>query len=60
MDVRSETPPPYGPEPERPSDDEIVRVLADHYKIPEIEVFDWLVRMDMWSVYDRMKRRTGA
>lgn len=38
----------------RPSDDELIGVLAQHYRVHESKVIEWIITMDMESASQRM------
>jgi len=43
-----------GSAPARPTDDQIIEVLALHYRVHESKVIDWLIDMDLDSASERM------
>lgn len=46
--------PATAPKPARPTDDEIIDVLALHYRVHESKVIEWLLDMDLASASERM------
>jgi len=52
---KAKSAPVAGAGPARPSDDQIIRVLALNYNVHEIKVIEWLMDMDLISATQRME-----
>lgn len=53
-------PPAVQSKPTRPIDDEIISVLALHYRVHESQVIAWLIEMDLESASTRMAKEFAA
>lgn len=42
--------------PSRPSDDQIIAVLSDHYRVHESKVIEWLLDVDLRAASERMAK----